>query len=46
MVEGSDETHCANATLVAEEKTTVMSKDSLQLAEETARTDAKLIQLG
>lgn len=46
MVQGSDETHCANSVLVAEETATVMSRNSLALAEETARTDAKLIQLG
>lgn len=46
MVEGVDETRCGNSTLVAEENATVMSKNSLQLTEETARTDAKLIQLG
>lgn len=46
MVEGSDETRCGSSTLVAEENATVMSKNSLQLTEETARTDAKLIQLG
>lgn len=46
MVEGTDETRCANSTLVADETATVMSKNSLALAEETARTDAKLIQLG
>ncbi len=46
MVEGTDETHCAGSTLMADETATVMSKNSLALAEETARTDAKLIQLG
>lgn len=46
MVEGADETRCGSSTLVAEENATVMSKNSLQLTEETARTDAKLIQLG
>jgi hypothetical protein len=46
MVEGTDETRCKNSTLVADENATVMSKNSLALAEETARTDAKLIQLG
>ena len=46
MVEGSDETRCANSTLVADESAVVMSKNSLTLVEETARTDARLIQLG
>lgn len=46
MVEGDDETHCANATLVAGENATTMSKNALTLAEDTSRTDAKLIQLG
>jgi hypothetical protein len=46
LVTGADETRCATSTLVAEETATVMSKNSLALAEETARTDAKLIQLG
>ena len=46
MVEGSDETRCKNSTLVADENATVMSKTSLTLVKETARTDAKLIQLG
>jgi hypothetical protein len=46
MVEGNDETRCANSTLIAEENATVMSRNGLTLAEETARTDAKLIQLG
>ena len=46
MVESTDETHCANATLVADETATVMSKNSLNLTKETSRTDAKLIQLG
>jgi hypothetical protein len=46
MVEGNDETRAANSTLIVEENATVMSKNGLTLAEETARTDAKLIQLG
>jgi hypothetical protein len=46
MVEGSDETRCKNSTLVADENACVMSKNSLTLVKETARTDAKLIQLG
>jgi hypothetical protein len=46
MVEGDDETHCANSSLVADQNASVVSKNSLSLAEETARTDAKLIQLG
>jgi hypothetical protein len=46
MVEGEDETRAGSSTLVAEETVTVMSKNKLALAEETARTDAKLIQLG
>jgi hypothetical protein len=46
MVEGIDETRCAHSTLVAGETATVMSKNSLNLTKETARTDAKLIQLG
>lgn len=46
MVQGADETHCGNSTLVADENATVMSTNSLSLAKESARTDAKLIQLG
>jgi hypothetical protein len=46
MVEGTDETHCGNTTLVAGENATVMSNNSLTMAKETSRTDAKLIQLG
>ncbi len=46
MVEGADETRCADSTLVAGETATVMSKNNLNLAAETSRTDAKLIQLG
>ena len=46
MVEGADETRCATSTLLANESATVMAKNSLNLTEETARTDAKLIQLG
>jgi hypothetical protein len=46
MVEGNDETRAANSTLIVKETATVMSKNGLTLAEETARTDAKLIQLG
>ena|GEM_PF-1278816 len=46
MVAGADETRCAESILVADGTATVMSKNSLALAEETARTDARLIQLG
>ncbi|MDR2801228.1 MAG: DUF3540 domain-containing protein, partial [Desulfovibrio sp.] len=46
LVEGDDETRARNSALIVEESATVMSKNSLTLAEETARTDAKLIQLG
>ncbi len=46
LVEGSDETRCAESTLIADENATVMSKNSLTLAEDTSRTDARLIQLG
>ncbi|MDR2669487.1 MAG: DUF3540 domain-containing protein [Desulfovibrio sp.] len=46
MVEGVDETRAGSSTLLAEDTVTVMSKNKLTLAEETARTDAKLIQLG
>jgi hypothetical protein len=46
MVEGDDETRAGNSTLIVTENATVMSKNGLNLAEETARTDAKLIQLG
>ncbi|MDR1686339.1 MAG: DUF3540 domain-containing protein [Desulfovibrio sp.] len=46
MVEGEDETRAGSSTLLAEDTVTVMSKNKLTLAEETARTDAKLIQLG
>ena len=46
LVEGTDTTRCAQSTLIAGETATVMSKNSLHLAEETARTDARLIQLG
>jgi hypothetical protein len=46
MVEGDDETRAGNSTLIVTENVTVMSKNGLTLAEETARTDAKLIQLG
>ena len=46
MVRGADETRCATSTLLADESATVMTKNSLNLSEETARTDAKLIQLG
>jgi hypothetical protein len=46
MVEGDDETRAGNSTLIVEENATMMSKNGLTLAEETSRTDAKLIQLG
>ena len=46
MVEGADETRCVTSTVVAGETATVLSKNSLNLAEETARSDAKLLQLG
>jgi hypothetical protein len=46
MVEGEDETRSGSSTLLAEDTVTVMSKNKLTLVEETARTDAKLIQLG
>jgi hypothetical protein len=46
MVEGDDETRATNSTLIVEETATVMSRNGLTLAEETARTDARLIQLG
>jgi hypothetical protein len=46
MVEGNDEVQAGNSTLVVAENATVMSKNGLTLAEETSRTDAKLIQLG
>jgi hypothetical protein len=46
MVEGEDETQAGSSTVIAKENVTVMSKNKLALAEETARTDAKLIQLG
>ncbi|MDR2123375.1 MAG: DUF3540 domain-containing protein [Desulfovibrio sp.] len=46
MVEGEDETRAGSSTLLAEDTVTVMSKNKLTLVEETARTDAKLIQLG
>lgn len=46
IVEGDDETRAGNSTLVVDENATVMSKNGLTLAEETSRTDAKLIQLG
>jgi hypothetical protein len=46
MVEGEDETRTGSSTLLAEDTVTVMSKNKLTPAEETARTDAKLIQLG
>jgi hypothetical protein len=46
MVEGEDETRAGSSTLVADETVTVMSKNGLHLAEESSRTDAKLIQLG
>jgi hypothetical protein len=46
VIEGDDETRAGNSTLMVTENATVMSKNGLTLAEETARTDAKLIQLG
>ncbi len=46
IVEGDDETRAGNSTLIVDENATVMSKNGLTLAEETSRTDAKLIQLG
>ncbi|MDR2801396.1 MAG: DUF3540 domain-containing protein [Desulfovibrio sp.] len=46
VIEGEDETRAGNSTLMVTENATVMSKNGLTLAEETARTDAKLIQLG
>ncbi|MDR2055676.1 MAG: DUF3540 domain-containing protein [Desulfovibrio sp.] len=46
VIEGEDETRAGNSTLLVTENATVMSKNGLTLAEETARTDAKLIQLG
>jgi hypothetical protein len=46
MVEGDDETRAANSTLIVAENATVISKNGLTLAEETARTDAKLSPLG
>jgi hypothetical protein len=46
VVEGEDETRAGSSTVIVEENATVMSKNKLTLAEETARTDAKLIQLG
>jgi hypothetical protein len=46
VVEGEDETRAGGSTLIVEENAVVMSKNKLSLAEETARTDAKLIQLG
>lgn len=46
LVEGNDETHCTNASLIATEQLAVMSRNSVHLAEETARTDARLIQMG
>ncbi len=46
MVEGRDETQCKNSSLVAEETASVMAENSIHLAKETARLDAKLIQIG
>ncbi|MBQ4132255.1 MAG: DUF3540 domain-containing protein [Desulfovibrionaceae bacterium] len=46
MVEGADETRCAESTLIASENATVMSKNNLTMAKDTSRTDARLIQLG
>ncbi|MDR1777086.1 MAG: DUF3540 domain-containing protein [Desulfovibrio sp.] len=46
VVEGDDETRAGNSTLMTGGNAVVMSKNGLNLAEETARTDAKLIQLG
>jgi hypothetical protein len=46
MVEGEDETRAGSSTLMVTENATVMAKNGLTLVEDTARTDAKLIQLG
>jgi hypothetical protein len=46
VIEGHDETRAGASTLMVAETATVMSKNGLTLAEETARTDARLIQLG
>ncbi len=46
MVAGTDENHSKNTLLVAEENVTTATKNSITLAGEVARTDAKLIQLG
>ncbi len=46
VVEGRDETQCKNSSLVAEETSTVMAKNTIHMAKETARVDANLIQLG
>jgi hypothetical protein len=46
MIEGEDETRAGSSTLVVTENATVLAKNGLTLVEDTARTDAKLIQLG
>lgn len=46
MIAENEETHCKNSTLVAEENATVMGENTLTIAKDTSRTDAKLIQLG
>ncbi|MDR0827771.1 MAG: DUF3540 domain-containing protein [Desulfovibrio sp.] len=46
MIEGEDETRAGSSTLMVTETATVMAKNGLTFAEDTARTDAKLIQLG
>ncbi|MDR0827004.1 MAG: DUF3540 domain-containing protein [Desulfovibrio sp.] len=46
MIEGEDETRAGSSTLMVTENATVMAKNGLTLVEDTARTDAKLIQLG
>jgi hypothetical protein len=46
VVEGDDEVRAGNATLVVDENATVLCRNGLTLAEQTARTDARLIQLG
>jgi hypothetical protein len=46
LIEGEDETRAVSSTLMVTESATVMAKNGLTLVEDTARTDAKLIQLG
>jgi hypothetical protein len=46
MIEGEDETRAGSSTLMVTENATLMAKNGLTLVEDTARTDAKLIQLG